>query len=438
MSQNFFICSTSPCLERRLDCQKIYDYLVRNNWHPVKKLSHADLIIISTCSFGKAEDDSSIQLINYYAKNNSNSAKIIIAGCISKINPSKLNQIGQFLTISPETLNRLDNIIEPKTRFDCIKEPNRISALEVPYKPILKSSLSAINFINNFFNQTGLKVKILKKCLNSTINFINYSTLLRSRIHPLLADNRDKFFYIRISRGCLGSCSYCAKRFATGILISKTIEDIIDEFREGLNIGYKMFFLLSEDFGCYGRDIGKTAYDLLKEIFRIGRGVDFKIVISNFNAHWFVKDYKEIKILLAENKNKIFYIHIPIQSASNGILKLMNRPYCIEDVIRCLYDIKKEIPYLDITTDMITGFPGETENDFNKSLDFLQKIKFRYADIFGYEDRPNTLANKMLDKLSQEVIEKRKIDLVRIQNQNSKTKTIIKKIIEISKTRDFL
>jgi tRNA A37 methylthiotransferase MiaB len=199
-----------------------------------------------------------------------------------------------------------------------------------------------------------------------------------------------------------------------------------------------LFFLLSEDIGCYGKDIGTGITELLRMLFQAGRDNDFKIVISNFNAQRFIEYYEELKAVFIKNKDKILFIQIPIQSGSNRILELMNRRYCVEDLDRCLKDIKQAIPSLNITTDMIAGFPGETENDFQESLDFLKRNKFRYADIFGYEDRPDTLANSMNNKVPQEVIERRKIGLLGIQNENSSLSSIFKKIIEVSRCVDHL
>jgi len=438
MSKSFFICSTSPCLERRLDCQKIFNYLIVNNWRPISNFTQADLIIISTCSFGKFEDHGSVELIRYYLKNKSNSGKVIIAGCTPSINPETLNHLGEVLTISPTGLNKLDEIIKAESKFDCVAEPNRISYSEVLYKPLLKCLLLAKSSLNKFFLRTNLKEISPEKYMKIGKNLIKYSASLKSRIHPFLVCNRDKFFYIRVSRGCLGNCSYCAKKFATGVLISKPLEEVVGAFKKGLEFGYNMFFLLSEDIGCYGKDIGVRVVELLKALFQSGKDKEFKIAISNFNAHWFIKYYEEIKAVLINNENKILYIQMPVQSGSSRIIELMNRRYCIADLERCLGDIKQAIPSLNITTDMIAGFPGETESDFRKSLDFLKRNKFRYADIFGYEDRPNTLAHRMSNKIPQEIIEERKISLMRMQNKNSSSKSIFKKIIEISKSMDYL
>ncbi len=116
----------------------------------------------------------------------------------------------------------------------------------------------------------------------------------------------------------------------------------------------------------------------------------------------------------------------------------MNRHYCIEELEKCLQDIKREIPSLRLTTDMIVGFPDETESDFAASCSFLKRNKFSFVDIFSYEDRPNTLANKMNKKIPQEVVEERKLNLLKVQNKNTSQKTVIKKIVEISKSIDNL
>lgn len=434
--KKFFICSTSACVERMLDCEKIYAFLMKNNWQPVRKVSKADLVIISTCSFGEYEDDCSIRLIKHYSKKKAKSAQMIIAGCLPIINSEKLKGLDDFLTLSPTNLNKLDKIMKAEIAFDDVGEPNRIFATDVSYKPSLKKILDAKTILLNFFNHFELRKNFLEKQTNLLRKITNYTVLLKSYIHPLLVGIRGDLFYLRISKGCFGSCSYCAKRFATGTLKSKSPEAVIKEFKKGLDLGHKKFFLLTEDAGCYGLDIGTTINQLLKEIFRVGERHDYKLIISNFNAHWFLRYYAELENILLNNQDKILYMHIPIQSASNRILRLMNRPYKIEDIERSLCNFKEKASALSFTTDMMVGFPGETEEDFNLSKEFLKKIRFQYADIFGYENRPNTPASRMEHKVPQDVIERRTFELLKIQNHNSKTSTIFKKMAEV--VRDFV
>ena len=111
--------------------------------------------------------------------------------------------------------------------------------------------------------------------------------------------------------------------------------------------------------------------------------------------------------MLTTNFDKIDYIIVPVQSASDKILRLMQRPYKIENVKSCLRSLKNNIPKLNITTHIMAGFPGETEKDFQKSVDFIREFAFPYVDIYGYEDRPRTQASKLKGKIPQEVIDRR-------------------------------
>jgi tRNA A37 methylthiotransferase MiaB len=432
----FFICATSPCMERMLDSQKIFLYLKANSWNPSSNISTADLVIISTCAFGNYEDRCCVELIKHYAAQKKKSARVIIVGCLPVINPSKLAEICNFPTVSPINLDKLDEILKSRVKFRDITEPNKILASEVSYQPLLKKILNVKSSLAGLFAQGKFKKNFFKTQLIAIRRIINFIIFAKSYINPFLVYNRSRLFYIRISKGCMGNCSYCAKRFATGRLKSKPPEQILNEFKKGLSLKEKRFLLLTEDAGCYGLDIGTTILKLLGEIFEVGKNYDFKLIISNFNAEWFLKYYDELEGIIVNNQEKILYFHIPIQSGSNRILQLMNRPYQIEDVERCLCRLRNKIPTLNLSTDIMVGFPGEAEDDLNLTKQFLKKIKFNFADIFCYENRPNTPASKLDWKLSQEIIEERKSSLLKIQNKNANVTTIAKKIPGV--VRDFI
>lgn len=428
----FFICSTSACMERMLDCQKVYSYLRINGWSPAKSVSKADLVIINTCAFGDYEDRSCVELIKHYTAQKKRSARVIIVGCLPVINRSKLEMIGEFPAIPPTNLDKLDEILKAKIKFREIAEPNRILSSEVSYKPSLKRILNAKSALIAFFSRNKTANSLFRERLKYVKRSIDFIFLAKAYINPFLVCKRESLFYLRISKGCMGNCSYCAKKFATGRLKSKPREQIINEFKKGLALKEKLFFLLTEDAGCYGLDIGATIMELLEGIFGTGKGCDYKLIISNFNAEWFLKYYNALEDMFVENQNNILYVHIPIQSGSNRILRLMNRPYRIEDVERSLLCLRDKIPALRLSTDIMVGFPGETEEDLNLSGEFLKKIKFDFADIFGYENRPNTPASKMSCRLPQETIESRRLCLLKIQNKNAKTATVVKKIAEVA------
>jgi tRNA A37 methylthiotransferase MiaB len=210
---------------------------------------------------------------------------------------------------------------------------------------------------------------------------------------------------VRLAKGCLGKCAFCAIKFATGKLESKPLPEVMAEFQQGLDRGYDQFLFVAGDTGCYGLDIGTSIIELLSRIFSVNR--DFKIILKEFNAQWLVKYYADLAPLLIQHADKIDYIIIPVQSASNAILKRMKRPYQIEDVAKCLTNLKALCPNLKITTHIMAGFPGETEADFQQSVDFIQRFEFYYVDFYGYEDRPNTESSAYDCKVSQDAIDQR-------------------------------
>ncbi len=402
----------------------------QSNWEPVKKIADADLIIISTCSLTQDEDQNSLDYIRYAQEKKSKGAKIIIAGCLPIIVPEKLRQIGDFTTISPTNLEALCDIIQSNIIFDEVKEPNNIM-VSYFHKMLFKQVLIVRSKVKGFFTNGFDRKKSSKKLIESIKDCFQYCGLLKSYIDPFLVGKRNNFYYLRISKGCLGTCSYCAKRFATGSLKSKLPVDIIDEFRQGLKRGERDFFLVTEDSGCYGVDIGYTIIDLLEQIFTVGKEHDFRLVISNFNAGWLVKYYKMLEKLIVENQKKIYYLQIPIQSGSNRILELMNRIYKVEDVEKYLLALREKVPAVAITTDIIVGFPGETEHDFDLTRKFMKKFDFEHVDIFAFQDRKNTLAHKMKDKVPQNIIDRRVFELSKIQMPKKNAGDVFKKIAEL-------
>ena len=220
---------------------------------------------------------------------------------------------------------------------------------------------------------------------------------------------------MRVATGCLGNCSYCAVKFAVGELESKPIDAIVNEFKSGLDQGFEHFVLIAGDVGCYGVDIGTSAIELLSNLFAVEGA--YKIIIKEFNAQWVVKYFQDLLKIFKENYEKIDYIVVPVQSASNRMLRLMKRPYTIENVKKYLNIIKSEVPDLQISTHIMVGFPGETEEDFKESVDFIREYEFPFVDIYAYDDRPNTAASQMAGKVPQKIIDQRVDAVKKVQKQ---------------------
>ncbi len=208
---------------------------------------------------------------------------------------------------------------------------------------------------------------------------------------------------IRISTGCEGRCTYCAIKIANGRTKSRTIEMILQDVKEGIKEGYSKFVFTSEDNGSWGQDINSDITKLIKAINKVEG--NFRITLTTFNPQWFVK-YPELYKLLKSGKIEK-KIYLPLQSGSNRILKLMRRGYSVEQYLKIFGKIKKKIPDMKIQVDVLIGFPTETKEDFEKTLDLVRKLDIYLLQVFAYTDMKRTVAENLEPKIPFEKINKR-------------------------------
>ena len=204
--------------------------------------------------------------------------------------------------------------------------------------------------------------------------------------------------WVNIQYGCDKFCTYCIVPYTRGKQRSRLPEDIIDEVREMYNNCYQEVTLLGQNVNAYGKDLD-VEYDfadLLGEVSQTGIP-RIRFVTSH---PWDFTD-KMIDVI-SKCDNIMPYIHLPIQSGSDRILKLMGRKYTTEEYLELVRKIKEKVPNVSITTDIIVGFPGETEEDFNKTLDIVNEVKYDLAYTFIYSPREGTPASKMKDETSME------------------------------------
>jgi len=211
--------------------------------------------------------------------------------------------------------------------------------------------------------------------------------------------------YLRISSGCLGNCSYCAIRKAVGTLRSKSLQDCLAEYKNLLYSGYRDITLFGDDTGAYGSDINSSFTELLDKMSEADKGLKVKLFILNINPHWAIK-FKEalIKLII---EGKIASLICPIQSGSERILKLMNRYSNIKEIEEALIEFKQANPKLSLESHIIVGFPTETEEDFNKSLDVIRRVNFDSLAPFVYGEREGTPSSRMEGRLNEETIKRR-------------------------------
>ena len=229
---------------------------------------------------------------------------------------------------------------------------------------------------------------------------------------PAKRDSKYKA-WVNIMYGCDKFCTYCIVPYTRGKQRSRKPEDIINEVKELKESGYKEITLLGQNVNAYGKDldINYDMSNLLEDTAKVG--IDrVRFVTSH---PWDFTD--EMINIINKYPNIMPYIHLPLQSGSDRILKLMGRRYTKKSYLELFDKIKKTIPNVSITTDIIVGFPSETEEDFKDTLDIAEKCKFDSAFTFIFSPREGTPAAKMKDDISLEEKESRLSELNKIINK---------------------
>ncbi len=222
----------------------------------------------------------------------------------------------------------------------------------------------------------------------------------------------------QISEGCVGNCTYCKTKLAKGNLYSYPKKDILKSIESDLAQGAKEVWLTSEDGGAYGLDLsGKSLLpELLREILELKH--KFKLRLGMANPNNLLPILPEL-IEVFKDKKMYKFLHLPIQSASNNVLKDMNRYYKIEDAQKIITFFKKEFPNVVIATDIIVGYPTETNEDHRKNREFIENYKPDVLNISKFSSHKETAAGK-LKILSSEIIKKRTTELMDIHRKTSK------------------
>ena len=241
--------------------------------------------------------------------------------------------------------------------------------------------------------------------------------------------NRDSKItaWVNIMYGCDKFCTYCIVPYTRGRERSRKKEDILKEVEELKSKGYKEVTLLGQNVNAYGRDIGESFADLLESVAKIGIE-RIRFVTSH---PWNFTD--EMINVIAKYDNIMPYIHLPLQSGSTEILKRMNRRYTKEEYLELYKKIKETIQNVSITTDIIVGFPNETEEDFEETLDVVNKCEYDGAYTFIYSPREGTPAARMKDDVSLEIKEERLQRLNKLVNEysNKNNKKLENKIVKV-------
>lgn len=345
---------TLGCKVNIYESEFIISKLKQNNYEIVDFNMVADIYIINTCSVTNESDKKNRKIINEAKRRNPN-AIIVVMGCYSQVNPNLIDA---------------DIIIGNKD----------------------KSKI--IDLLNEHINS---KEKI-KRIYN--LNNVSFETMSIDKF-----ENHTRAF-VKIQEGCNAFCSYCIIPYTRGTLRSKDIDEAVDEITNLVNNGYKEIVLTGIHTGRYGIEKNTNLYTLLTRLVNIPN--IFRIRLSSIEINEITDEIIE---LIRNNKVMAKHLHIPLQSGSDKILKLMNRKYNTSYFINKINKIKELIPDISITTDLIVGFPNETDDDFNDTLNTLEKIKFTKIHTFPYSKRKGTKASLMENQVDG-VIKKQRVHKV--------------------------
>ena len=226
--------------------------------------------------------------------------------------------------------------------------------------------------------------------------------------------------WVPIMYGCNNFCTYCIVPYVRGRERSRLPEEIIDEVREAVKQGYREVTLLGQNVNSYGKDHQKATFaELLSMVDRVD-GIER---VRYMTSH--PKDLSDDVIDVIKNSQHICnHFHLPVQYGSNKILKAMNRVYTVESYKDLVRKIRAAVPDASITTDLIVGFPGETEEDFQELLQFLEDIRYDQAYTFIYSKRSGTPAAEMENQVNDDVKHERLNRLMELQNKISLEKNV--------------
>ena len=249
--------------------------------------------------------------------------------------------------------------------------------------------------------------------INKEKIIVNYNKRLNEFEDMFITDfpGRTRAF-IKIQDGCDNFCSYCIIPFVRGKCRSKEKDKVIEEITSLVNNGYKEIVLTGIHTGSYGVDIDTSFSDLLKEIIKI-KGL-YRLRISSIEC---TELNEEVLDIIRNSKVIVNHLHIPIQAGSDEILKLMNRKYNLkgfEDKIKEIRNIRKDIA---ISTDIIVGFPNETDELFNESIETCKRIGFSKLHVFPFSERQGTKAASMTNKIDQKVKKDRARKLIEVSKE---------------------
>jgi len=326
------------CSTNLADGERMAGCLVEHGYEVVETVEDADVLVYNTCAVKTPTENRIIEILRRAPRDK----RLIVTGCLPLINFGRM---------------------KAEVKFDGVLGP-------APGPKIVE----AVDKVNR-----GEIVVALERTSKPSLDL------------PKIPVNRIVGI-IPINYGCLGSCSYCCVLSARGRLRSYSIDEVADRVKCDLASGTKEIWLTSQDTACYGKDIAFRLTDLLKEVCRVNG--EFFVRVGMMTPNYALEILDDL--IQAYKDEKVFkFLHLPVQSGDDEVLKRMNRFYSVEDFIRVVNSFRAEIPELTLATDVICGFPSESREAFEQTVELIKKVEPDIVNVSKFFPRPRTPAEKM-------------------------------------------
>jgi MiaB-like tRNA modifying enzyme len=331
------------CTANKSDASLIKGILRENSHEIVENIDEADSIVLITCTVIDTTEQRMLSRLKIFKKTGKN---VIVAGCMASI------QTELIRSILPDA-----KLLPPQYSYQIID--------------ILRDKKPS---------------------------FIDKNKTLFSKYYE------DVTAPVSIAEGCALSCSYCITSLARGKLKSYPMDEIVQDVCSAIRQGCKEIQLTAQDTSSYGLDSGRDLCELLIDLSKI-KG-DYRIRVGMMNPYTALKNIDSI--IKGFDDLKIYkFLHIPVQTGDNDILKKMNREYTVEDFLKIIKKFREKYPNITVSTDVIVGFPTETDKQFQHTIDLLKTVKTDITNITRYSARPHTTAKTMKGRVKTEIAKER-------------------------------
>lgn len=331
--------------------------LLENGFELCSSLGEADLVVINSCTVKGVTENKILSGLRFI-KEKFPKKKVVISGCMAGSQEKQLKkEFSEYSFLSTQNTTRIVDVAKKLMKGEVI-------------------SLTAKN-------------KEIKVGIPKVVN--------------------GKVTAIQISEGCADCCYFCITKLAKGHIFSFPEEKILGDIKKYINEGVKTIYLTSQDNSAYGLDVSKRCrlVDLLRKIVEIDG--DFEVRVGMMNPTHLTAILDELVEVFKDKKIRKF-IHIPVQSGSNKVLKEMNRKYTVCDFKRIVSRFRDDIPGIIVSTDIIVGYPTETNADFEETVKLVKEMNFEVLNLSKFASRPGTIASKM-KKIPTQEIKRRSVEI---------------------------